>query len=1858
MIRNRYVLKSIAILCVLLTVNSFLFPTLSYALTSGPTAPEATSFEPVDTTDMVDLLTGDFTYNIPMLEVPGPAGGYPLSLSYHAGIQPNEDASWVGLGWTLNPGAINRSVNGYPDDYQNVSNMNRTFWEGGETKTLTVGVSVGVANAASVSAGLSFSNDTFRGRGVGGYVGAGVGFNIGGNDSPGSIGINGQIGVTPYGDPYASAGVSAGLGTTAEESLNIGASIGVQANTLSGVSAGAGAGVSYRGAENAKGRVYNASLLGASISTGGTKASLSVGGGASSVHNNRSNNVSSYSSNFGGDIPIWPGINIRIAQSYQRYWIDETVDVGTFGSLYLPNSEYQVSEVKAFDTYDLAEENSLEVEEIEPVKTLGGTFPDYDSYQVLAQGVAGSIRPYHFQKNLARQYRTTNVEVSKELKRQMLDSDILGPVGKTVINLFPRIIENEITVPSVESVPLGFADKKPTFRFINDFSNRLEYEAGNFKVDVNDRSNYLSFQYNNDIITGETGSDGYHAENNRLAGSKHVVHYTNAEILRQTNRNPFAEGFINTKAAGFVRENNAQIGGFMVTNESGVTYHFALPAYSYDEYMKSENVKAKVETFNELKKPEKYAYTWYLTAVTGPDYVDRGNQGLDESDWGYWVSFEYGQWTNNYQWRNPGIGFNQDIDGEFENFSYGIKELYYLDAIRTATHTALFIKQMRKDGKGVSNKESGGYKVYKEEEVNNGTIETENCGKVHFPTSVLGLESIYLFKNSSLTNSSLNTLRESGIDNKIIYNYDCTETINIGDNCSGVPCNEEGQVVKEHHLKAEVSHFADNVLDINDLAESDLMTKALRAIDLQTDYSLSPNTANSFDNEKLYQENYQELVDGKYTLTGITFLGKEGKQVIPSTTFSYAKNPAYNKDKYDVWGFYKSDYSSELQDQTNENISRMTSEVSAESVDAWSLSKIATPLGANIQITYESDRYEQVVAGQHTLRIKDVIADQGQNKLKITFWDEANSLNHFYQQGDQTDIDLFGAYKLTQSVKTCDISGYTRRSYTGEPMEVTESNCTSDINYREKAFIHAAYHTKQAKVTNVTADYIVVEDENLYKQFTQNKVDDPDLRKRFYFNTNKPDYVVGGIARIAERKYSGGGIRVQSLSIESQGKTYTTQYEYQGGTTTYEPFKILAPVINPAYSAYEPEFHKLILESFNNLFKRYSNIYGDKEKNLLAIKNEYKGVILNTYKDLLSVARELPGPGVMYEYVTVKEQREDASGNIYLLPNYSTYQFEMYKDDMVSITYEATQNELAEGTNPDNPDSRPPGSRGTDPTKERISADGTQPFSVRSIVTRKVSLQDMSTRVGNLKKITLYDQNGAKISETINHFLADDENYESLLEKRFANQGKVVETFADARKVFIEKSRNARLDNGAFNLYNLFGVITQRKTYPVVQTGQTTVNYKTGITTTSRNLTFDYFSGDVISTLSQDSYGNYYLSKAEPAYWFYDGMGLKTDNPNNKNMLSQQASSTVYKVEKLTEGPVYSENDLAIKGLVSSMAQTWSNKVDALDKQGNIIGQDDIWRKEASYHWNGSAALQHDGTYPMSGNGAFSAFDFRNMSKNTAWEQTGAITLYDVNSHALEVQDINGNYAATRMDPALYKVIASAANASYSEFAYSGAEHLRGRSEEGGVNISPIPGEVGISNAFAHTGAYSLIVNTGQQGFSAKFVDDAFTSLNKPYFASVWVYLPGKSETVAEMAKVRLSAYGDDGKRIASVAPVYQQQKSKSWYLLNLLVKPQKSQSIRIVCENGAERGVYFDDFRVHPLDASMTSFVYDQQTDELTYILDTDNLYTHFEYDSQGRLIRSSRERLNFDFGDGKRSFRADQKLQQTNYNYAKSPK
>lgn len=112
--RKKIFLKYFALTMAFAMVNQILFPLTAKALTSGPTQPEVQQFEQIGSSDMVDLFTGDFSYNIPLLNV----GGYPVNLSYKSGVGTDDEASWVGLGWNLNVGAITRNMRGIPDEFR------------------------------------------------------------------------------------------------------------------------------------------------------------------------------------------------------------------------------------------------------------------------------------------------------------------------------------------------------------------------------------------------------------------------------------------------------------------------------------------------------------------------------------------------------------------------------------------------------------------------------------------------------------------------------------------------------------------------------------------------------------------------------------------------------------------------------------------------------------------------------------------------------------------------------------------------------------------------------------------------------------------------------------------------------------------------------------------------------------------------------------------------------------------------------------------------------------------------------------------------------------------------------------------------------------------------------------------------------------------------------------------------------------------------------------------------------------------------------------------------------------------------------------------------------------------------------------------------------------------------------------------------------------------------------------------------------------------------------------------------------------------------------------------------------------
>jgi hypothetical protein len=146
------------------------------------------------------------------------------------------------------------------------------------------------------------------------------------------------------------------------------------------------------------------------------------------------------------------------------------------------------------------------------------------------------------------------------------------------------------------------------------------------------------------------------------------------------------------------------IGGLVITSAEGVSYHFALPTYDY-AFKSVTQDKADPLKNSAIGRTGAFANTWLLTGITGPDFIDRGglnglgNGSIDDSDWGYWIKFNYYKHVYDYKWRLPFNGFKPTPDNINNTYAEGYKEKYYLNTIESRSHVALFIKDNRNDAK-------------------------------------------------------------------------------------------------------------------------------------------------------------------------------------------------------------------------------------------------------------------------------------------------------------------------------------------------------------------------------------------------------------------------------------------------------------------------------------------------------------------------------------------------------------------------------------------------------------------------------------------------------------------------------------------------------------------------------------------------------------------------------------------------------------------------------------------------------------------------------------------------------------------------------------------------------------------------------------------------------------------------------------------------------------------------------------------------------------------------------------------------------------------------------------------------------
>ncbi|RXK85903.1 PA14 domain-containing protein [Filimonas effusa] len=135
---------------------------------NGPSQPEMQAFQAVGANNMVDLFSGDFSYNIPLMDV----GGYPINIAYKSGVTMEEDASWTGLGWNINPGTITRNMRGLPDDFSGKQDTIARTISIRDNRTIggTFGADIELAGNPKQSSGGSDSTKKFWGK-----IGASIG---------------------------------------------------------------------------------------------------------------------------------------------------------------------------------------------------------------------------------------------------------------------------------------------------------------------------------------------------------------------------------------------------------------------------------------------------------------------------------------------------------------------------------------------------------------------------------------------------------------------------------------------------------------------------------------------------------------------------------------------------------------------------------------------------------------------------------------------------------------------------------------------------------------------------------------------------------------------------------------------------------------------------------------------------------------------------------------------------------------------------------------------------------------------------------------------------------------------------------------------------------------------------------------------------------------------------------------------------------------------------------------------------------------------------------------------------------------------------------------------------------------------------------------------------------------------------------------------------------------------------------------------------------------------------------------------------------------------------------------------------
>ena len=951
-------------------------PNTLWALTSGPSQPEFNSFTPIGTSDMVNLSSGDFNYNIPIMDV----GGYPLNLAYDAGVTMDQEASWVGLGWNLNVGQINRQVRGIPDDfkgdeirYENNMEENRTYGA-----VFGSGVYVfGAGDFLGLKYGLGVQHNNYTGFSF--MPSVGLTFNLHDNVS---LGFNIQGSNTSGANISPSLSLSKPLGESNNHNLNMGASFGVSYNSRQGLSS-----MSLSTSASASKKVM---LDGEKVKSGRGGAGLSLG--RSFVNNTYTPTKRVGYANFSG--------SVKAAVGGEFFGLEGQVDLEGYVNFQKIKKDEKDKTEKAYgyqftelasnqDILDFNREKDRAVTEV--TKVLPVTNYTYDLYSVNGQGIAGQFRPYRSQIGYVFDPEVSDVGDGGDLAAEFGAGNLVHvgvDIRRNTSNSSTGLWKNRNTaLPHFQEKTKGnrIDYRKTYFKMIGEMNIDNEIASDNtlFQDQVgmynpvrfrlaNDGSSfkavnaYEQFQQSQKVSTNANVQD---AINRPLKREGRVLTNTNVQALTTKEVFETGNGFLKRLLGNTNSFSNAHIerrahhtAAIKILKNDGSRYIYGKAAYNLTKEETTFNIsgnkgdndglvqyrpnidnnprknKRGNHYFNRITTPE-YAHTYLLTSVLSADYEDLTNDGPSDDDLGAYTKFTYQNLEPNnsaFKWRTPyqenkasyNEGLKSDATDDMGNYIYGEKELLYANTIETKTHIAKFFLSPRQDAFGVKGR--------------NGGVDTD--APLH------RLDSIALYSK-----------RE--------YN----------------PNSNQNEAIKTAHFE----YF-----------EEDEQVKQLcQGI---------PNHEN-YDPGKGPNDN-----PGKLTLKKVYFTYRDshmGRYTPYTFTYDEESNFPYSLKNYDAWGNYKPGSNG---NKINDPLSvsdfpyvAQNKEQHDRNVRAWSLKSIGLPSGGRMDIEFEADDY-QYVQDQKTMQMFQVVGaginpDPEDNKIQKTeLYDKGNGvpkiIPYFYIQ--------------------------------------------------------------------------------------------------------------------------------------------------------------------------------------------------------------------------------------------------------------------------------------------------------------------------------------------------------------------------------------------------------------------------------------------------------------------------------------------------------------------------------------------------------------------------------------------------------------------------------------------------------------------------------------------------------------------------------------------------------------------------------------------------------------------------------------------------------------------------------------------